>query len=178
MATTRKTKEKPLLNASASNSQMEQLDQHPGHLFRRAQQISTSVFYDILGPDVTPIQFAMMNAIKQNPGVDQVTLASLVALDTSTTAATAVRLEEKGLIIRELEIVLRRQRKLYLTKLGERALATLTPGLEEMRARLFSNMSAREQEQLIRLLHKFVAVNNEFSRAPMGGVSKPPRQKK
>lgn len=177
MAATRKNQEKSPVSAQTAQSPMEQLDQHPGHLFRRAQQISTSVFYDILGPDVTPIQFALMNAIKQNPGVDQVTLASLVALDTSTTAATAVRLEEKGLIIRELEVVQRRQRKLFLTPQGEKVLTTLTPGLEAMRARLFSKMTAREQDQLIRLLHKFVAVNNAFSRAPLGGVSKPPRQK-
>lgn len=161
--------------ADDSPSLIDDLNEHPGHLFRRAQQISTSVFYATLGEHITPIQFALLNAIQHHPGVDQVTLASLVGLDTSTTAATATRLEEKGLIERRLEVVLRRQRKLYLTGQGVRTMEGMTQGLTDMRKQLLSRLSPWEQETLMRLLRKFVEVNNEFSRAPLGKSAGSPR---
>lgn len=164
--------------ADDSPSLIDDLNEHPGHLFRRAQQISTSVFYANLGEHITPIQFALLNAIQHHPGVDQVTLASLVGLDTSTTAATATRLEEKGLIERRLEVVLRRQRKLYLTAQGVRVMEGMARGLTDMRTQLLSRLSPWEQETLMRLLRKFVEVNNEFSRAPLGEVSRLPKGKR
>ena len=72
----------------------------PGHLIRRAHQIAVAMFYEKLGRDVTPVQYAVLRMLYENPGLDQVTLAQRVALDTSTTADLAVRLEAKGLIVR------------------------------------------------------------------------------
>ena len=51
----------------------------PGHLIRRAHQVSSAVFHDRMqreGLDVTPFQFAALSAIAQNPGVDQATVAT------------------------------------------------------------------------------------------------------
>jgi len=56
-----------------------------------------------------------------------VTLAQLIALDTSTTADIAARLETKGWILRE--VMPRRQRSLSLTTAGEEVLLELTPGV-------------------------------------------------
>ena len=97
----------------------------PGHLIRRAQQIATQLFRDVLGPDVTPVQYAILRMLQESPGIDQVTLARLVALDNSTTADIAARLESKGWIHRE--ILPRRQRRLSLTAEGEAMLASFVP---------------------------------------------------
>ena len=35
-----------------------ELYEQPGHLIRRAQQIAVSMFFDALGRDVTPVQYA------------------------------------------------------------------------------------------------------------------------
>ena len=63
-----------------------ELYEQPGHLIRRAQQIAVSMFFDALGRDVTPVQYAILRMLQERPGIDQVTLAQEVALDTSTTA--------------------------------------------------------------------------------------------
>ena len=141
----------------------------PGHLIRRAQQIAVSMFFEALGRDVTPVQYAMLRMLQERPGIDQVTLAQEVALDTSTTAEIAARLEAKGWIVREL--MARRQRRLLLTPEGEAVLQRLVPGLAAMNDQLLARLDAAEREDFMRLLRKFVQLNNEQSRAPMRSAS-------
>lgn len=76
------------------------LQDQPGHLIRRAHQIAVASFHEHLGREVTPVQYALMRTLQDQPGIDQSTLAQAVALDTSTTADIAVRLEAKGWITR------------------------------------------------------------------------------
>lgn len=141
------------------------LPEHPGHLIRRAHQIAVSVFYETLGRAVTPIQYAVLHTLQQHPGIDQVTLAHSVALDTSTAADIAARLEGKGWITRK--VLARSQRELRLTDEGEQLLARMAPGMHELQAALLGNLSTDEQAAFMQLLSKFVTVNNERSRAPM-----------
>ena len=141
-----------------------------GHLIRRLHQQSTYCFAQrtqAAGIDLTPVQYAVLRMLQDRPGIDQVTLAAAVALDTSTTADLAARLEAKGWIVREL--LPRRQRALSLTSEGEAMLARLVPGLERMHAQLFDGLDAAEQAELMRLLRKFVHLNNDQSRAPLRG---------
>ena len=93
------------------------------------------------------------------------TLARAIGLDTSTTADICARLEAKGWIHREL--LPRRQRALSLTPEGEAVLASLVPHLRVMNKALLSRLDAGERSEFMRLLRKFVQVNNEQSRAPM-----------
>jgi DNA-binding MarR family transcriptional regulator len=142
-----------------------ELDDQPGHLIRRAQQIAVSMFYDALGRDVTPVQYAVLRRLQDRPGIDQVTLAREVALDTSTTADIAARLETKGWIVRE--VLPRRQRRLVLTPAGQAVLARLVPGLMLMNDSLLQRLDAAERVEFMRLLRKFVQFNNDQSQAPM-----------
>jgi len=136
----------------------------PGHLIRRAQQISVSMFLDAVGRDVTPVQYAVLRTLQERPGIDQVTLASAVALDTSTTAELAARLESKGWIRRELRA--RRQRSLTLTDAGRDILGRLRPGIHALNDSMLSSLSPPERAEFMRLLRKFVQINNAVSRAP------------
>jgi len=152
------------------NSVYMDLYEQPGHLFRRAQQISTSIFYSSLGTEITPIQYAILRMLHERPGVDQKTLAGLIALDTSTTALTAERLEAKGLLVRELHIDGRRQRLLFLTPQGQILLVGLVDGVRRMQKALFQDFDADEKKTFMRLLAKFVTQNNSRSRAPLEGA--------
>ena len=72
----------------------------PGHLIRRLQQISISVFTErmkALGHDLTAPQFATLAVLSQSPGIDQATLAGLIAHDRPTIGGVVERLEAKGL---------------------------------------------------------------------------------
>ena len=151
--------------ADAADALSIELYEQPGHLIRRAQQISVAMFVEALGRDVTPVQYAILRMLQDRPGIDQVTLAREVALDNSTTADIAARLETKGWIHRE--VLPRRQRALRLTAEGEAVLARLRPGLKQMNDDLLSRLDAPERAEFMRLLRKFVQLNNEQSRAPL-----------
>jgi len=141
------------------------LYEEPGHLIRRANQIAVAMFYEKLGREITPVQYAMLRMLEETPGLDQVTLAQKTALDTSTTADIAARLEGKGWIVRTL--LPRRQRRLALTVAGQAMLDSLTPSLHDLRDSLFRGLTEAEAHDLMRLLSKFVHLNNEQSRAPL-----------
>ncbi|MDB5944090.1 MAG: MarR family transcriptional regulator [Ramlibacter sp.] len=136
-----------------------ELHEQPGHLIRRAHQIAVSLFHENLGREVTPVQYAVLRALQDQPGIDQVTLAQAIALDTSSTADVAVRLEAKGLIVRE--VLPRGQRALALTGQGEELLARLVPGMNAMCRDMLADMDRAEQAEFIRLLRKFVHLNDD-----------------
>ena len=145
-----------------------ELYDQPGHLIRRAQQIAVSMFLDAVGRDVTPVQYAVLRMLHERPGIVQVTLAREVALDTSTTADIAARLEGKGWVERRL--LPRRQRSLSLTDEGRAVLARLMPGIRQLNASILEPLSPAEREQFMHLLRKFVRMNNAQSRAPLLSV--------
>ena len=141
-----------------------ELHEQPGHLIRRAHQIAVSLFHDTLGREVTPVQYAVLRALQDKPGIDQATLAQEIALDTSSTADVAIRLEAKGLIVREQ--LPRGQRCLALTADGQDLLARLEPGMNAMCRTMLADMDSKEQVEFIRLLRKFAHVNDDGRAAP------------
>lgn len=149
------------------NDNLLDLHEHPGHLLRRAQQISVSIFHDEIGGELTPVQYALLRTLAARPGIDQVTLAGLVAIDTSTGASVCARLEEKGLLERKVIPHNRRQRALTITTAGNALLKRLDPAVHRLRERLLAPLTEREQAQFMRLLDKLVLENNDQSRAPL-----------
>ncbi|MDB5894798.1 MAG: transcriptional regulator, MarR family [Rhodoferax sp.] len=143
------------------------IQDQPGHLIRRANQIAVSVFHETLGREVTPVQYAVLRTLQDKPGIDQVTMAQHVALDTSTAADIAARLETKGWITRQ--VVARGQRELRLTDAGTALLASMVPAMSEMQNTLLGTLTEQERHDLMTLLRKFVTANNDRSRAPMRG---------
>jgi DNA-binding MarR family transcriptional regulator len=139
----------------------------PGHLIRRAQQIAVSMFHSTVGHNVTPVQYAVLRILQDHPGIDQVTLARLCALDTSTAANLAVRLEARGLIRRVVPQKSRRHRLLHLAPRGAGLLKKTLPSGRLLSRRLLQALGKDEQKVFMRLLRKFVHLNNEESRAPL-----------
>ena len=139
----------------------------PGHLIRRAQQIAVSMFHSTMGHGVTPIQYCVLRVLQSHPGIDQVTLAKFCALDTSTAADLAVRLEERGLVRRMMPMKSRRFRLLHLTEEGTNLLKKLVPSSLLLARRLLKALNKDEQRVFLHLLKKFVHLNNEESRAPL-----------
>lgn len=126
----------------------------PGHLFRRAHQHSVSCFNAVFGRAVTPLQYAALRVLQEHPGIDQVTLAAAIALDTSTTAEIAVRLERDGWIVRELGA--RRQRRLELTAEGQRVLQDMLQAEAVLADRILQTLEPAEREVLMALMHKLL----------------------
>lgn len=141
-----------------------------GHLIRRLNQISTSVFHERMkahGFEVTSIQFAALNAISAHPGIDQATLAGRIAYDRTTIGGVVDRLESKGYITRVVSKKDRRAREVSLTPEGQAALGRLTPVVRALQPDILAGLSEDERAQFLALAAKAAAAGNEQSRAPL-----------
>jgi MarR family transcriptional regulator, temperature-dependent positive regulator of motility len=129
----------------------------PGHLIRRLHQVSTQVFQQRMreaGFDLTPVQFAALDALQHNPGIDQASLAHAVAKDKATIGAVADRLEQKGLVTREVSSRDKRARELSLTERGEAIIAAALPVVESLQQDILPGLSPSEYRQFIALAAK------------------------
>lgn len=152
------------------------LHQFPGHLIRRLHQISVAQFTEKVAAhdiDLTPVQYAALKAIDANPGIDQASVAGLIAYDRATLGKVIDRLEAKQLIDRTVSPRDRRARQLTLTEAGKEVLARAHPLVREVQGEILTGLSPEEQEQFMALLQKATAAGNERSRAPL---RRPPRQ--
>lgn len=130
----------------------------PGHLIRRAQQCAVAVFMEETSEfDVTPVQFAMLNALLETPGTDQVTLAGSVAFDPATSGSVIGRLEAKGWVRREADPHDRRRKLLWVTPEGGLAVQQMKRAVIRAQTRILGPLNTAEREQFIRLLGKLVA---------------------
>lgn len=141
----------------------------PGQLARRFQQIAVAAFVtkvEALGCDLTPVQFAALVALREHPGIDQATLAGLIAYDRTTIGGVIDRLVQKGLIERMISQTDRRARVLHIANLGRETLDTAQPAVMAAQKQILTGLSEVEAQQLIELLHKAVIAANHVSRAP------------
>ena len=101
----------------------------PGHLARRFQQIAVAVFHAAVqeaGYDLTPVQYAALTEIATQPGIDQATLAGLIAYDRTTITGVVDRLVQKGLLVRQASSD-RRAHALEITDEGRQTLEGIEP---------------------------------------------------
>lgn len=129
----------------------------PGHLIRRAHQLAVAIFMEETGDfDVTPVQFAILNALIDDPGEDQVTLAAKVAFDAATFGSVIGRLETKGWVRRQPDVQDRRRKLLWVTREGEAAAQAMKRAVAKVQTRILNPLDAAERQQLIALLGKLV----------------------
>ncbi len=144
------------------------VDERPGHLIRRLQQISFALFLEQNGKfDITPVQYAAIYAINNHPGIDQTALCNIIAFDRSTIGDVVTRLEKKRLIKRRSGPRDRRSKALRITALGRRLLGDIEPTVAATQRLILAPLKATERAAFMRMLKKLVHLNNERSRAPL-----------
>jgi DNA-binding MarR family transcriptional regulator len=129
----------------------------PGHLIRRAHQLAVAIFMQETGSfDVTPVQFAILNALIDDPGEDQVTLAGKVAFDVATFGSVIGRLESKGWVRRQPDAMDRRRKLLWITPAGTQAAAQMKRAVGKVQSRIVAPLAPAERRRLLALLDKLV----------------------
>lgn len=131
----------------------------PGHLIRRMQQNSGKVFAShakAVGVDLTSVQFAALDAIHSNPGIDQAGVSELIAYDRPTIGGVIDRLEVKGLITRKVSRTDRRAREISLTEAGEKLYEDFLPVVEKLQNGVLRGLDAEERETFVRLARKII----------------------
>lgn len=147
-------------------------DRMPGHLARRFQQIAVSIFHaevEACGHDLTPVQYAALLAVRDRSGVDQATLAGLIAYDRTTITGVIDRLERKRLVTRAISDTDRRARELRITEEGVRVLDEIQPAVDAAQREMLSGLTETEAKQFMALLRKAIEASNDRSRAPQKG---------
>ncbi|EPX76696.1 MarR family winged helix-turn-helix transcriptional regulator [Salipiger mucosus] len=128
-----------------------------GHLIRRLHQSSTHVFAlrtKEAGLDVTPVQFAALNAIRETPGIDQAGVAARIAYDRATIGGVIDRLEQKGWITREISPRDRRARVLALTETGAAMYGRILPVVRELQPEILPGLTDEERAAFLALARK------------------------
>jgi len=148
---------------------MQFVENMPGHLLRRFHQASVGIFHqemDAMGFDLTPVQFAALDRVQRSPGVDQITLASLIACDRTTMAGVINRLVQKSWIQRSTNLQDRRSKSLYLSSHGETVLDRVRPAVNNAQQLMLSGLSEAERIIFMRLLEQAMLSVSELSRTP------------
>jgi DNA-binding MarR family transcriptional regulator len=130
----------------------------PGHLIRRAHQLAVAIFMEETADfDATPVQFAILNALIDHPGEDQITLAGLVAFDPATLGSVIGRLEAKVWVRRAADPADRRRKLLWITPAGAQIAVQMKRAVSQAQQRIVGPLDQDEQAQLGLLLGKLVA---------------------
>jgi DNA-binding MarR family transcriptional regulator len=130
-----------------------------GHLIRRLHQVSTQVFakhMQAAGFDLTPVQFAAMDAIIAHPGIDQAGIAAKIAYDRATIGGVIDRLEQKGYVIREVSKADRRAREVRVTEDGRRIFETVLPIVTTLQNDVLAGLEPAERRIFLDLARKTI----------------------
>lgn len=152
------------------------LTTHPGHLARRLQQAHYLLWNTMVSEEITSPQFAVLNALVAEPGLDQRTVGERVGLDRSTIAEVISRLSRRGLIDKVRDPQDGRRSLLRLTDEGTRVHRKLTVRTARMNQIFLAPLSADEQAVFFDLIQRVStprrgsATRRSRSRRPDGGV--------
>ena len=146
------------------------INERPGSLARRYQQIAVAIFHaevGAAGSDVTPVQYAALVELRNRPGIDQATLAGLIAFDRTTIGGVVDRLASRGLLTRRVSEADRRARTLEITQEARALIERVEPAVAAAQRRMLEGLDEDEAREFLRLLRKLVDAGNELSRAPL-----------
>ena len=133
-----------------------------GHLIRRLHQQSVQVFQaktQAAGFDLTSVQFAALNAIADQPHIDQASLSARIGFDRATIGGVIDRLERKELVRRVVCTEDRRARRLCLTTQGEALLHSCQPVVDALQAEILGPLSQAERKAFLQLASKALGLD-------------------
>lgn len=136
----------------------EPVDQRPGFLIRRVQQVHTALFTAETGPErITPMMYSVLAALDQNGAMDQTRLSKTVAIDKTNLADLLERLRERGLVTRRVPRADRRVRLAALTPAGRALVGEMDAPVARAHARTIAALDADEQALFVSFLQRIVA---------------------
>lgn len=143
----------------------------PGHLIRRAHQISTAIFAEECAAfDLTAIQYAALSAIHTHADLDATRLSGVIAFDRTTIGGVLDRLENKGWIKREPSLTDRRIKLLRSTPAGAKLLDNVEGAVARVQKRLLEPLLEEDRETFLSLLERITDTHNELTSAPLNAL--------
>ncbi|MBX9364079.1 MarR family winged helix-turn-helix transcriptional regulator [Streptomyces massasporeus] len=130
------------------------LTTHPGHLARRLQQAHYLLWNAMVSEEITSPQFAVLNTLVAEPGLDQRTVGERVGLDRSTIAEVISRLSRRGLLDKVRDPQDGRRSLLHLTDEGARTHRRLTVRTARMNQVFLAPLTADERTVFFDLIRR------------------------
>ncbi|MFF7486329.1 MarR family winged helix-turn-helix transcriptional regulator [Streptomyces luteogriseus] len=130
------------------------LTTHPGHLARRLQQAHYLLWNAMVSEEITSPQFAVLNTLVDEPGLDQRTVGERVGLDRSTIAEVISRLGRRGLLDKVRDPQDGRRSLLHLTDEGARTHRKLTVRTARMNQVFLAPLTADERTVFFDLIRR------------------------
>ena len=129
------------------------LDGSPGHLLHRAQQRAADLTAQALrAHNLTPRQFAVLLALRQNEGVTQSDLVRRTGIDRSTLADMLSRLARRRLIVSKRTEQDQRANSVRITPEGAAALDAVTPRVAEAERRMLDALPPELRDNFVSCL--------------------------
>jgi DNA-binding MarR family transcriptional regulator len=126
-----------------------------GYALRRAQVRAYELFHEMLaGMDLSPARLTALSIIATQPDTNQAALARQLGIAGPSVLKLVDALEDAGLVCRLDVAQDRRRYALALTATGRSRMEALRKRLDAYEARLASDLSAGEREQLLALLRR------------------------
>jgi DNA-binding MarR family transcriptional regulator len=144
------------------------LSARPGFLIRRLHQIHLSLFAEECAAfNVTPVQYSILTAVAEQPGLEQAALAQEVGVDRATLANVVARLATRGLVRRLQGKQDRRLKHVHPTAPCKRLLEQMKDPAWRAHERTIETLKPRERAGFLKALSHLVSAGNEHGRAPM-----------
>jgi DNA-binding MarR family transcriptional regulator len=125
-----------------------------GHQARRLQQAHHLLWNTMVSEEITSPQFAVLNTLVTEPGLDQRTVGERVGLDRSTIAEVIGRLVGRGLLDKVRDPQDGRRFLLRLTEDGTRTQRKLAVRAARMNQVFLAPLSAEERTQFLSLIQR------------------------
>ncbi|ADU71419.1 MarR family winged helix-turn-helix transcriptional regulator [Pantoea sp. At-9b] len=126
------------------------------HLMRELLQDHTALWQKSL-PELTKQQYAVLCAVAEQPGIEQLDLTEAALSTKATLAELLVRMEKKNLIERQQGTSDRRRRFIFLTAEGKQALQEARPIAEQVDTFFLSRLGEQQQNEVVVLLKTMLA---------------------
>lgn len=126
-----------------------------GSHLRRAQILLYEDFFRAVeGSEITPPLFACLVLVKENPGMSQTVISTVLGIAKSGAMTLVDKLEALKLVERRPHPDNRRSKSLHLTQAGRRELEMLEKAVAKHDRHSSRNLTEQERETLMRLLRK------------------------
>jgi DNA-binding MarR family transcriptional regulator len=131
----------------------------PGFLIQRLNQIHQALFAEeCAGMEVTPVQYHLMAAVAQRPGMDLAEICEAISVERAALGHLVERLEAAGLLKRITSRLDKRQKLLSLTAPGTALLAELHEPVHRAHTRTLAALAPDDRATFMAMLGRLVKV--------------------
>jgi DNA-binding MarR family transcriptional regulator len=135
-------------------------------LIRRLHQIHLALFAEeCAGETVTPVQFSLLTALEELDATEQTALGQAIGLDRTNTADVLERLQQRGLVKRQVAAQDRRRKVISLTDSGRATIDRVKAAVDRAHKRTINALPPEDRARFLDYLITLVEANNDIGRA-------------